>query len=203
VTIVDIARFSTGPGDGGRQLTDRPARVDPFRDHGTGLVRSDLIRIGEDDWLDYSLWEAVAEAGSDRADSPTLRAFIADDGIAVTRQRGTLVPDPVDALLPVTIGSTIELTGLRTAPGEAQRLLDARHGMTASFRLDRVGFRRAELVRLGEDEWLDVIAWATPESFAASRVKGANTPEIARFFQAIAAVTFSAQGSLERVVVGS
>jgi hypothetical protein len=55
--------------------------------------------------------------------------------------------------------ATVELTRFRTQAGRADELLAARPAMLASFRADRTGFVRADLVRLGENEWLDVVVW--------------------------------------------
>jgi hypothetical protein len=81
--------------------------------------------------------------------------------------------------------TTVELTRFRVDPARRADLLAARPGMLADFRADRAGFLGARLVRLPDDEWLDIVRWATPEDFAASRAKGANRPGIAAFFAAI------------------
>ena len=92
--------------------------------------------------------------------------------------------------------TTVELTRFRTAPGRADELLAARPGMLASFRSDRVGFLHADLVRLADDEWLDVVHWESSEAFATSREKGANTPQIAAFFAPIAELVSAEEGRL-------
>ncbi|MBK6015549.1 hypothetical protein JHN45_31040 [Streptomyces sp. MBT53] len=50
------------------------------------------------------------------------------------------------------------------------------------------------MVRLPDDEWLDIVTWGSPEDFAASRAKGANLPGIAAFFAAIASLVSSEEG---------
>ena len=93
--------------------------------------------------------------------------------------------------------TTVELTRFRVAPERAAELLSARPAMLADFRADRVGFLDARLIRLPGGEWLDIVFWAGPEDFAASRVKGANRPGIAAFFGAVAEVVSSEEGTAE------
>ena len=92
--------------------------------------------------------------------------------------------------------TTVELTRFRTRPGTASDLLAARPGMLQSFRNDRAGFIRADLVRLGDDEWLDVVVWASAADRAASAEKGANTPEIGAFFAPISELVSAEDGEL-------
>lgn len=91
---------------------------------------------------------------------------------------------------------TVELTRFRTHPGRADELVAARPGMLASFRADRTGFLRADLVRLAEDEWLDIVVWESSEAYADSRGKGGNTPEIRAFFAPIAELVSAEEGTL-------
>ena len=79
------------------------------------------------------------------------------------------------------------------------QLLRARPAMLAGFRDDRVGFLDAELVRLPDDQWLDIVWWRTPEDFAASRAKGANRPGIEAFFGAIDEVLSAEEGITSEV----
>lgn len=90
--------------------------------------------------------------------------------------------------------STIELTRFKVAAEKAGELLAARPGMLADFAADRAGFIAAQLVRLPNDEWLDIVEWETSEDFATSREKGANLPGIARFFAAIDALVTAEEG---------
>ncbi|WP_327400271.1 antibiotic biosynthesis monooxygenase [Streptomyces sp. NBC_01288] len=90
--------------------------------------------------------------------------------------------------------STVELTRFRVEPGRVAELLDSRPAMLADFRADRAGFLGARLVRLPDDEWLDIVTWRSSEDFAASRAKGANLPGIAAFFAAIASLVSSEEG---------
>jgi hypothetical protein len=93
--------------------------------------------------------------------------------------------------------STIELTRFKVAAEKAEQLLASRPGMLKDFEADRIGFVRAQLVRLPNDEWLDIVEWATPEDFAASREKGGNLPGIARFFAAIDSLVSAEEGTAE------
>ncbi|KAB2352319.1 antibiotic biosynthesis monooxygenase family protein [Actinomadura rudentiformis] len=90
----------------------------------------------------------------------------------------------------------VELTRFKVAPDQVEALLAARPAMVADFRADREGFVDARLVRLPDEEWLDIVEWRSAEDFAASRAKGANLPGIAAFFAAIAEVVADEQGTL-------
>jgi quinol monooxygenase YgiN len=92
--------------------------------------------------------------------------------------------------------TTVELTRFRVLPEKAAELLAARPEMLTDFEADRVGFLNARLVRLPNDEWLDIVEWETAEDFAASREKGPNRPGIARFFAAIDSLVSAEQGTL-------
>lgn len=90
---------------------------------------------------------------------------------------------------------TIELTRFRVEPDRVADLLRARPAMLADFRVDRVGFIDAHLVRLPDDQWLDIVTWRSAEDFAASRTKGANRPGITAFFAAIAELISAEEGT--------
>lgn len=90
--------------------------------------------------------------------------------------------------------STVELTRFRVLPSRTEELLAARTDMLKDFEADRAGFLGARLVQLPDNEWLDIVDWATPEDFAASREKGANLPGIARFFAAIDSLVVAEEG---------
>ena len=92
--------------------------------------------------------------------------------------------------------ATVELTRFRTEAGRADELIAARPAMLESFRTDRTGFVRADLVRLGENEWLDVVVWESAGAFAASRDKGGNTPAVQAFFAPIAELLSTEEGTL-------
>jgi hypothetical protein len=92
--------------------------------------------------------------------------------------------------------TTVELTRFRVLPEKASELLAARAGMLADFEADRAGFLGARLVQLPDNEWLDIVEWASPEDFAASRDKGGNLPGIARFFAAIDSLIVAEEGIL-------
>ncbi|WP_112248027.1 hypothetical protein [Kribbella monticola] len=93
--------------------------------------------------------------------------------------------------------STIELTRFKVAEEKTAELLAARPEMLADFAADRKGFLGARLIQLPGGEWLDVVDWATPEDYAASRGKGANLPGIARFFAAIDELITAEEGTTE------
>jgi hypothetical protein len=95
--------------------------------------------------------------------------------------------------------STIELTRFKVAAEKTAELLASRPGMLADFAADRDGFVAAQLVQLPGGEWLDIVEWATPEDFAASRAKGGNLPGIARFFAAIDKLVSAEEGTLADV----
>ncbi|MEV4266743.1 hypothetical protein [Kribbella sp. NPDC049584] len=92
--------------------------------------------------------------------------------------------------------STVELTRFRVLAEKTEELLAARAEMLKDFEGDRTGFLGARLVRLPDNEWLDIVDWATPEDFAASREKGPNLPGIARFFAAIDSLVVAEEGTL-------
>lgn len=91
--------------------------------------------------------------------------------------------------------STVELTRFAVKPEQEQALLAARPRMLEEFRADRAGFLDAMLVRLPDNEWLDIVTWRSSDDFAASRAKGANLPGIADFFAAISHLVSSEQGA--------
>ena len=90
--------------------------------------------------------------------------------------------------------TTVELTRFRVLPEQTEELLAARADMLKDFEADRTGFLGARLVQLPDDEWLDIVEWASPEDFAASRDKGGNLPGIARFFAAIDSLIVAEEG---------
>ena len=92
--------------------------------------------------------------------------------------------------------TTVELVRFRVRPEQVEELLAARADMLKDFQAERAGFLSARLVRLPDDEWLDIVEWESPEDLAASRIKGPNLPGIARFFAAIDAVLVAEEGTL-------
>ena len=92
--------------------------------------------------------------------------------------------------------TTVELTRFRVPAEKTEELLAARAEMLKDFETDRAGFLGARLVRLPDNEWLDIVDWATPEDFATSREKGPNLPGIARFFAAIDSLVVAEEGTL-------
>ncbi|MEU4193204.1 hypothetical protein AB0E69_15005 [Kribbella sp. NPDC026611] len=92
--------------------------------------------------------------------------------------------------------TTVELTRFRVLPENTEELLAARADMLLDFEADRAGFLNARLVRLPDDEWLDIVEWETPEDREASRTKGANLPGITRFFAAINTLVSAEDGTL-------
>ncbi|MDH6612872.1 acetyl esterase/lipase [Streptomyces sp. SAI-208] len=81
--------------------------------------------------------------------------------------------------------SVIELTTFVVAPDKTSAMLDARQGMLAAFRKDRRGFLRAQLVRVADNTWLDIVEWSDAQAYDESTAKGGNLPEIAAFFASI------------------
>ena len=92
--------------------------------------------------------------------------------------------------------TTVELTRFRVLEEKTEELLAARADMLKEFEADRAGFLGARLVQLPDNEWLDIVDWATPEDFATSRDKGPNLPGIARFFAAIDSLVVAEEGTL-------
>jgi quinol monooxygenase YgiN len=91
--------------------------------------------------------------------------------------------------------SVMEVARLRVAPEKAFALGAARPAMLGAFR-SRPGFVRAELVRISDDEWLDLIVWETSEDFAESRLRGGDSPEVRAFFEQIDELISSDEGQL-------
>ncbi|MFD9700804.1 antibiotic biosynthesis monooxygenase family protein [Lentzea sp. NPDC059081] len=92
--------------------------------------------------------------------------------------------------------TSVELTRFRVAPGKVEALLAARPGMIADFEADREGFLGARLVRLPDDEWLDVVEWRSSADYAESSRKGPNLPGIKAFFDAIDSLVVAEEGEL-------
>ncbi|MGI5501383.1 antibiotic biosynthesis monooxygenase [Lentzea sp. CA-135723] len=92
--------------------------------------------------------------------------------------------------------TSVELTRFRVAPENVEALLAARPGMIADFEADREGFLGARLVRLGNDEWLDIVEWRSSQDYALSSAKGPNLPGIKTFFAAIDSLVSAEEGVL-------
>ncbi|MET0234104.1 MAG: antibiotic biosynthesis monooxygenase [Kibdelosporangium sp.] len=95
--------------------------------------------------------------------------------------------------------TTVELTRFRVAPDKVEQLLETRPGMIADFQADRAGFRNARLVRLPDNEWLDIVEWRSAEDFAESRAKGPNLPGIKAFFDTIDSLVSAEEGTTGQV----
>lgn len=93
--------------------------------------------------------------------------------------------------------TTVELVRFKTAADKTGWLLESRVAMVADFQADRDGFLGSRLVKLDDDEWLDIIEWATPEDFHASRAKGPNLPGIKAFFESIDSLVSDELGTTE------
>jgi hypothetical protein len=89
---------------------------------------------------------------------------------------------------------TVELTRFRVSSQRAEALIAARPAMLRDFEADRAGFLDARLVKLPDDEWLDIVFWRSPEDLAASRAKGGNLPYIRAFFELIDELVSSEEG---------
>jgi len=87
--------------------------------------------------------------------------------------------------------SVVELTTFTVSSERTAEMLAARPAMLAAFREDRRGFRSAQLVRLDEDRWLDIVVWTDAAALDESRRKGANQPAITAFFDTIAELVSS------------
>ncbi|MBE1489939.1 hypothetical protein [Plantactinospora soyae] len=92
--------------------------------------------------------------------------------------------------------TTVELTRFRVSPALGEALVATRSAMLRDFRLDRDGFLDAQLVRLADDEWLDIVSWRSSADLAASRAKGGNRPGIQAFFELIGEIISSEEGTL-------
>lgn len=92
------------------------------------------------------------------------------------------------------MSTSVELTRFRVLPEKTEAMLTARPAMLADFRADRAGFLGARLVRLPNDEWLDIVEWRSSEDYAASSAKGANLPGIKAFFDAIDSLVSAEEG---------
>ncbi|TDC13197.1 hypothetical protein E1265_28395 [Streptomyces sp. 8K308] len=94
---------------------------------------------------------------------------------------------------------TVELTRFTVARERMEAMLAARPAMLADFRADREGFIGADLVRLPDGEWLDIVHWRSPEDLAASRAKGANRPGIAAFFATLGDLVSDERGTVHEI----
>ena len=92
------------------------------------------------------------------------------------------------------MNTTMELTRFRVTPENTDAMLAARPAMLADFQADREGFLGARLVRLPDDEWLDIVEWRSPQDFAASRAKGGNLPGVVAFFATISELVSAEEG---------
>lgn len=202
MTAVEITRFRTQPGRAADVVAARPAMVASFREDLVGFVRAELIHLGQDEWVDYVVWESPDAYADSRAKgtTPAIGAFFGFITETISQESATLVDEttavPATDRGPATAPRTVELTRFRTAKGRADELLAARPCMLASFQDDRAGFIDADLSRIGDDEWLDVVVWDSPEAYAASRRKGGNTDAIRAFFAPIAALVSVDEGTL-------
>ena len=57
---------------------------------------------------------------------------------------------------------TIEIYRVKVAPADVERLLDIRARAVSEFQQQVPELLRAELVRLDEDVWLDILTWSEP-----------------------------------------
>jgi heme-degrading monooxygenase HmoA len=91
--------------------------------------------------------------------------------------------------------TTVELTRFKVPADRADELLQARPAMLADFRTDREGFLDAQLIRVDDETWLDIVWWRSSGDFAASREKGANLPGIKAFFEPITELVSAEEGT--------
>lgn len=83
--------------------------------------------------------------------------------------------------------TTLEIVRLRVAAENAERFLAARGPMLEELAA-RPGFVRADLARIGADEWLDLVTWRGAADLAESRRRGADGPGVLAFLGLIDAV---------------
>lgn len=95
--------------------------------------------------------------------------------------------------------ATLELVRPRVATERAEALLAARAAMVEEFRAHRPGFLRARLVRMGEDDWLDLVEWRSSADLAASRARGGDTPGVQAFLDLIEEVFVDEKGEIAEV----
>lgn len=91
--------------------------------------------------------------------------------------------------------TVMEVTRLRVASGKAAALGAARPAMLRAFQ-ERPGFVSAELVRIADDEWLDLVVWKTSADFAESRRRGGDSEAVRSFFAQIDEVISSEEGAV-------
>ncbi|WP_433315256.1 antibiotic biosynthesis monooxygenase [Micromonospora sp. CA-269861] len=91
--------------------------------------------------------------------------------------------------------TTVEITRFRVPAERADALLAARPAMLRDFQTDRAGFLDARLIRLADDEWLDIVFWGSSEDFAESRRRGGDRPGIQAFFALIDSVISTEEGT--------
>ncbi|AVT34071.1 MULTISPECIES: antibiotic biosynthesis monooxygenase [unclassified Plantactinospora] len=91
--------------------------------------------------------------------------------------------------------TTVEITRFRVSAAHADALLATRPAMLRDFQTGRAGFLGARLIRLAEDEWLDIVFWRSSEDFAESRRRGADEPGIQAFFSLINEVISVEEGT--------
>lgn len=89
--------------------------------------------------------------------------------------------------------TTLEIVRLRVAAAHAEQFAAARGPMLEELAA-RPGFVRADLVRLGDEEWLDLVTWRAADDLAESRRRGADGPGVAAFFGLIDAVLADESG---------
>ncbi|MFC0557242.1 hypothetical protein ACFFHJ_40760 [Planotetraspora thailandica] len=74
--------------------------------------------------------------------------------------------------------------------------------MIRDFQADRSGFLDARLIRVSEEEWVDIVFWRSSQDFAESRAKGGNLPGIQAFFALIDELVSSEEGEAREEMNG-
>jgi quinol monooxygenase YgiN len=82
--------------------------------------------------------------------------------------------------------TAIEITRFRVDPARADELVAARAPMLAAFRAHRPAVLSADLVRIDESTWVDLVRWASRADFDAAQDHSADPPEMGAFFAVIA-----------------
>jgi L-aminopeptidase/D-esterase-like protein len=90
----------------------------------------------------------------------------------------------------------IEIVHLKVAPGHEDAFLTERDGMIAAVRAAHPGLVRAQLVDLGDGQWMDLVRWQTIEEAHAAAADFPNIPQAGAWALHIAEVTSMTHGHI-------
>lgn len=93
---------------------------------------------------------------------------------------------------------TIEIYRVRIDPAHVDRLLEIRGAAVAEFQAQVPELERAELVRLDDDVWLDILTWSGPVDPDRIEAAAGCTPTSAEMHALIAAELGHDRGELIR-----